>query len=149
MTATMTAFGNREGRETVIRGTLQWMGFSLAMLLSAWGHAEVVRDIYAAQVPVADRSGKALASAARDALAQVLVKVSGSEEVLDNPVVAEALPGARSHVQQYAFQVEDGAALSARFEFDASYITGLVTRARLPLWTAPRRSTPMSPPTRC
>lgn len=138
MTATMTAFGNREGRETVIRGTLQWMGFSLAMLLSAWGHAEVVRDLYAAQVPVADRSGKALASAARDALAQVLVKVSGSEEVLDNPVVAEALPGARSHVQQYAFQVEDGAALSARFEFDASYITGLVTRARLPLWTANR-----------
>lgn len=124
----------------MIRGTLQWLGLSLALMLSLASRAEIVRDLYSAQVPVADRSSKALASAAQDALAQVLVKVSGSTGALGNPVVAEALPGARGHVQQYAFVREQGpdSGLSARFEFDASYITGLVNRARLPLWTANR-----------
>lgn len=109
-------------------------------MLSVASHAGVVKDLYAAQVPVVDRSSQALASAARDALAQVLVKVSGSEEALSSPVVMDALPEARGHVQQYAFVRDEGpeSGLYARFEFDASYITGLVNRARLPLWTANR-----------
>jgi uncharacterized protein len=124
----------------VIRGTLQCLGLCLVLMLSGAGHAEVVKDLYSAQVPVADRSSQALASAARDALAQVLVKVSGSADALDSPVVKDALPGARGHVQQYGFVREEGpdSGLYARFEFDASYITGLVNRARLPLWTANR-----------
>lgn len=119
---------------------LQFAALGLAFLLSALCRAEVVRDLYSAQVPVADRSSQALASGARDALAEVLVKVSGSEEALDNPAVQDALPDARSLVQQYAFLREEGAGggLSARFEFDGSYITRLVTSAGLPLWTANR-----------
>ena len=124
------------------KGMLQrlCLGFALALLLSMASRAEVVRDLYAAQVPVTDRSSKALASAARDALAQVLVKVSGSEDALRNPVVREALPGARGHVQQYSFVRGEGpeSGLFAKFEFEASYITGLVGRAGLPLWTANR-----------
>lgn len=124
----------------MIRGTLQWLGLCLALTLSVASSANVVQDLYVAQVPVADRSSKALASAARDALSLVLVKVSGSEQALGSPAVQDALPGARGHVQQYAFVRDAGpeSELYARFEFDASYISGVINSAGLPLWTANR-----------
>lgn len=109
----------------------------LLVLLPALALADMVQGLYSARVPVTDRSSQALASAARDALGQVLVKVSGSETATDNPLVAKALPEARSNVQQYGYE-RDGEVLMARFEFDPSYVTRLVTQARLPLWTANR-----------
>jgi len=113
-----------------------------ALLLSAGAvsaAAEVERDLYAATVPVADQGARALAAGAADALAEVLIKVSGSDEVLRNPAIAEALQGARSQVQQYAYRRTPGDdALFARFEFDPAYVTGLVVQAGAPLWTANR-----------
>lgn len=103
-------------------------------------HAEMVRDLYKARVPVAGQNPDALAAASREAMAQVLVKVSGSRAVLDYPEVKSALSGARRQVQQYSYQrdpmVESG--LVAKFQFDQSYINGLITTAGAPLWTANR-----------
>jgi hypothetical protein len=112
----------------------------LLVLLALEAPAEMVRDLYAAQVPVSGQDSRALASASRDAMSEVLVKVTGSEEVLSNPGIATALGEARQHVQQYAYVRDDSrpGELSARFEFDGSYITRLVTEAREPLWTANR-----------
>ena len=102
--------------------------------------AEVVSDLHSARVPIENQSSAALANAAQDALAEVLVKVSGSKDVLSHPDVVAALPKARTHVQQYVFSRDSGpeGALYARFEFEASYVNGLLTNARLPLWTANR-----------
>lgn len=119
--------------------SIQGLFFAL-MLFAAAAPAEVVRNLHSAQVPVIDQSSSALASAAQDALAEVLVKVSGSEDVLEHPDIVAVLPDARSHVQQYAYvrDAQAGDELSARFEFDDSYINRLLTNARLPLWTANR-----------
>ena len=117
-------------------------GLALAALLLAGNGAlaEVVRDLHSASVPIENQGSKALASASQDALAEVLVKVSGSKDVLAHPDLVAALPNARSHVQQYAFSRDSGpdGALYARFEFEATYVNGLLTSARLPLWTANR-----------
>ena len=113
----------------------------LSLLLAAtFVQADIVRDLYSAQVPVPNQSSEALARASREALAEVLVKVSGSVEVLRYPSISAALGKARGHVQQYAYVQEDSAAggLAVRFEFDDSYITRLVTEAGAPLWTANR-----------
>ena len=112
----------------------------LLLLAVASSRADIVRDLYSAQVSVADQSAKALAAASREALAEVLVKVSGSVEVLQNPAIKTALKEARAQVQQYAYSREDGSqgALSARFEFDGSYVTRLVTGSGARLWTANR-----------
>ncbi len=113
---------------------------ALLLLLASTAPAEMVRDLYAAQVPVAGQDSRALASASRDAMSEVLVKVTGSADVLANPTITTALGEARKHVQQYAF-VRDEAnpgELSARFEFNGSYITALVADAGAPLWTANR-----------
>lgn len=120
----------------------------LALLLSTvlgigragFVQAEIVAGLYAAEVPVADQSSAVLAKASKAAMAEVLVKVSGSVDVLQNPVIEAALAESRSHVQQYAYNRDPVSAgqLSVRFEFDSSYITALVIEAGAPLWTANR-----------
>ena len=117
-----------------------WLVPLLCMVLPLATRAEIVKNLYSAQVPVADQSAAALASASRDALAEVLVKVSGSVDALQYGSIKAALGEARSHVQQYAYvrEKDPEASLAARFEFDDAYITGLVTDAGAPLWTANR-----------
>ncbi|NQX87948.1 MAG: DUF2066 domain-containing protein [Halioglobus sp.] len=120
-------------------------GVFLIALLSVLLHAgtarpEVVQDLHTATVPVADQSAKALAAASRDALAAVLVKVSGSRQVLVSAEIKQALSGARAQVQQYAYTRGRSPAkeLMVDIEFDRNYILNLIRSAGLPLWTANR-----------
>ena len=110
------------------------------LLVTASARADMVRNLYSAQVPVADQSAQALARASRAALAEVLVKVSGSVDVLQYPTISAALGQARGQVQQYAYarDEDDPRELTVRFEFDASFVTRLVKEAGAPLWTANR-----------
>jgi uncharacterized protein len=121
----------------ITRIALLW---SLLALLAVGTRAEVIADLYAASIPVASQSPEALPAAAREALAEVLVKVSGSRDLLQKPVIIAALDDAHNRVQLYGY--ERGAApvggLYLRFEFDGSYVTNLVKRAGAPLWTANR-----------
>ncbi len=112
----------------------------LALCPAGVAVADVVTDLYSATVPVADQSSQALATAAKEAMAQVLVKISGTRDVLQNPAVAAALGDARGHVRQYAYvQGKPPAApLSLRFEFSDPDVTGLVERSGAPLWTVNR-----------
>ena len=112
----------------------------LALLMSGASRAELVADLHAATVPVADQGSKALASASKLALSDVLVKVSGSGNILRKPEITKALSEARNQVQQYAY-VRGGPPaneLLVKIEFDGAYVTDLVRRADAPLWTANR-----------
>ncbi len=112
----------------------------LLLALSPGSHAAVVKDLYSAEVVVADKSQAALNAGSAEALSEVFVKVSGSTDVLQNPILLSALGNARSLVQQYAYarQESESEVLLARFEFDDSVISNLVARAGVPLWTANR-----------
>ncbi|QFU74871.1 DUF2066 domain-containing protein [Halioglobus maricola] len=110
---------------------------AVGLLLAGTVSADVVQNLYSARVPVVDQSSQTIAAAASDALGQVVVKVSGSEEALEHPTVRKAMGNARSQVQQYAFQDGD-TGLVARFQFETSYVQRLVKQAGLPLWTANR-----------
>jgi len=96
--------------------------------------------MYSAEVPVTDQSPSELVRASRLGLSEVLVKVSGSAEVLANPVIASALPDARNHLQRYAYSRIPGAQepLRVKMLFDSTYVTQMVIEAGLPLWTANR-----------
>jgi hypothetical protein len=100
--------------------------------------AEVVTDLYSAEISVVDQSQAELNLASEQALSQVLVKVSGTLDVLDNTEIRKALGKSRSYVQQYAYARADGPGLLAKFEFDDSIIAGLLSDAGAPLWTANR-----------
>ena len=125
----------------MLKVSIQIITFSFVLLaLSSPSHAVVVKDLYSAEVVVADNSQAALNAGAREALSEVFVKVSGSTDVLQNPILLSALGNSRSLVQQYAYsrQQSDAEELLARFEFDDSVISNLVARAGVPLWTANR-----------
>jgi uncharacterized protein len=112
----------------------------LAVVSARGALAEVVTGLYSASVPVADQSAKALAVAARQALSEVLVKVSGSTALLENAAITSALGEARNQVQQYSYArgEKGGPPLLAEFVFEGAYVNSLVTRAGAPLWTANR-----------
>ncbi|MBE9539720.1 MAG: DUF2066 domain-containing protein [Proteobacteria bacterium] len=114
----------------------------LGLTLSVNSFAAVVADLYSAEVAVADNSEAALTAGAKAALSEVLVKVSGSTDVLQNPVLQSALGNARNLVQQYAYTRQQGNSgeLRARFEFDDSIISEMLGKAGAPLWTANRPS---------
>lgn len=120
---------------------VRYFGFALALLLCGGAvRAEIVRDMYSAEVPVADQSSAELVRASRLGLSEVLVKVSGSVEVLGNPLVKAAKRGARDRLQRYAYSPDPdiAGALLVKMLFDSAYITQLVIEAGLPLWTANR-----------
>jgi uncharacterized protein len=123
-----------------VRKTLEALLWTLLALAAVSSRAAVVADLHAATVPVDSQSSEALTAASREALADVLVKVSGSRELLQNPVIVSALNDARSHVQQYSYvrRAAPATGLALRCEFDGPYITNLVKRAGAPLWTANR-----------
>jgi uncharacterized protein len=105
--------------------------------------AEILSDLYSAQVKVGNQGEAALAAGARTALGQVLVKASGSPGLLQHDTVKEELRNARNYVQQYAYSRREstdgeGDELWARFEFSPSFVTTLIKRVGAPLWTANR-----------
>ncbi|MEE4146837.1 MAG: DUF2066 domain-containing protein [Halieaceae bacterium] len=112
----------------------------LVLFTAAAPRAEIIRDLYSAEVPVADQSPAQLASASRAALETVFVKVSGSAGVLRNPAIVAALPGARQHVQQYSYSKDPAVpgALKVQMLFDQGYVTRLMIEAGAPVWTANR-----------
>ena len=118
-------------------------GLALILAFTNASWAEMVEDLYAAVVPVKDVGQDALIDASREALAQVLVKVTGRDAALLNPVIVVALGESRSLVQRFAYarDGETGAELSAHFEFDVSVIARLIQQAGEPFWTANRPAT--------
>jgi hypothetical protein len=125
----------------LIKLSVRCLGLALLLVLAAGAvRAEVVKDLYSAEVEVKDQSAAELTRASRAALSEVLVKVSGSVDVLANPAIAEALKGARNHLQRYSYsgRAQAGEELMLQAVFDSGYVTRLVIDAGAPIWTANR-----------
>lgn len=110
----------------------------LASVFPAW--AEPVPDLYAGEAVAESRDRRAVNAAARDALAQVLVKVSGNAAVLKQPAVSPILADASSLVEQYSFldNAEDGSGVRMLFRFSGGAVVDRVKQAGAPVWTANR-----------
>ncbi|MEH6569196.1 MAG: DUF2066 domain-containing protein [Halioglobus sp.] len=118
----------------------QMCAYALIFSVASPVYAAVVKNLYEAEVAISGHGKKALEEASLVALSEVLVKVSGSVEVLQNPAIAAELDRARGHVQQYSYSRDQDASgdLTARFEFDGSVISRLLTESGAPLWSANR-----------
>jgi hypothetical protein len=100
--------------------------------------AVVVDNLYQADVAVEDHSTRVLQKATREGLAQVLVKVSGSREVLNSAEIKQALTQNRQYLQRYQYQRLEAGELSLQIHYDSQLVTELLTQAQQPLWTANR-----------
>jgi hypothetical protein len=111
---------------------------ALLLLPAPLLQAVVVEDLHRALVPVEDHSERALARATREGLSQVFVKMSGSPEVLENPLLRKSLATASSYMQRYRYLRLDDGSLQLQVHFDPQQINDLLLEASAPLWTANR-----------
>lgn len=111
------------------------VGLSLIALLSFTSPALASQRIVVneAQVQVEDQSQRTQQAAQKKALQQVLVKMSGSTDVLENAGVRAALTSPQSLLRSYRFSFENGKTYYVA-EFDQAKLNELLQREMLPLW---------------
>jgi hypothetical protein len=102
-----------------------------------------VRDLYEAEVVVADQQGDARAQAMRAGLAEVLVRATGYSATVQDPALAEMLDNAPRYVQQYRYRTVPATAtapavLALWMSFDASTINQSLRQRGLPVWGSAR-----------
>lgn len=98
--------------------------------LPVWADAAIVPDLYAAAVPVPDRTEEARLVAYRAALAAVLVKVSGQRLIAGEPAAFDVLEQAPWLIQQYRY-TDDGELWAG---FDGRAVESAMRAAGLPVW---------------
>lgn len=109
-------------------------------LTSATVYAIEVDDLYQASVPVSDQSRQARGVSQKQALEQVLVKVSGTNEVLENAEVTQAIKNAGSYLRRFQFIRNDNNELMLLADFDEAKINKLLRNEGLPIWGKRRPS---------
>ena len=111
----------------------------VVLTLAAPARALEVEGLYSHAVPVDQSQNNEMSRA----LAGVLVKVSGRQEVLSDPVIRKALAKPESYVQKYGFQSPSGSGRPQYFQadFNEQAINDLLRSAGQAIWGAARSST--------
>jgi hypothetical protein len=99
-------------------------------------HAVVVRDLYVAAVPIAQRTGEPPPEAVSAALSAVLVKLAGRRDIASDPGAADLIAAAQSYVQQTGY-TEQG---QLRVGFEPDALRRDMLARGLPVWGDDRPS---------
>jgi hypothetical protein len=95
-------------------------------------------SLYEQAVPVPDDSEQSLIRGRRDAMAAVLVKVSGDRGVTTNAAGGAALDKAGDYVTRYGFRSAEGGGVGLWAAFDPVAIDGLLASAGASQWRGAR-----------
>jgi len=118
-------------------------GVFVAFALMFFAHqSQATQQVTAnvAKIAVSDQSQRTQDKALKEALRQVIVKVSGNSEVLQNSGVRAALVTPQSFLRSYRFSYSNSDTYYVA-EFDNTKLTDLLKRERLPLWGERRPET--------
>jgi hypothetical protein len=126
-----------------------WVWCLSASAVVQTAHAAVTEDwLYTVQQPVIDQSEERRQAAARDALLEVLSRVTGLNIIPRSPTINTALARPDQFYSEYVFarsavdaETPGAEALALQISFQADAILGLVRQAELPIWWSGR---PMS-----
>jgi hypothetical protein len=109
--------------------------------------AAVVPGLYDTEVPVASQSPEDRSAAFQEALARVLVKVTGSKTIVETAKVEEVLRKAARYVRSFRYVEQPPAAgsrgqkeplLNLSVSFDGEALQRLLIETGLPVWSANR-----------
>ncbi|MCQ1059450.1 DUF2066 domain-containing protein [Photobacterium sp. DNB23_23_1] len=101
--------------------------------------AATVTNLYQAQVALPDTDRQSEQAARKQALEQVLIKVSGQSNIVENEIVAKALGSSNQYVSQFSYANRDGQR-TLLLTFDRSRIRTLLTQANSTFWSELRPS---------
>lgn len=93
-----------------------------------------VTALYDAKVAIKNKSRQARITAYRDALRQVLVKVSGNHQVLEFPHIKANIKNATNYLVKFQFTREDNNQQMLQAEFEPKEINRLLLNAGANLW---------------
>ncbi|BFM06614.1 DUF2066 domain-containing protein [Halioxenophilus aromaticivorans] len=124
-------------------GKIKFGALAVIACLSVWlaashASAETRLDLYSAKVEIADRTAATRGRVLSQALAQVLVKVTGSRLYLENPLVVEALEQSSRYLQAYSYTTLPPNITYLQARFGPSTINNLLSEADIPVWPANR-----------
>lgn len=117
------------------------------LIIGSSAHAEVVPDLYRATVLVPGQDEKSRNQALRPALEQVLVKVSGTDQLAANAEIQSALAQPQRWLDAYRYestteQLDSGSGLRPATHLIVTFasrgVDDLLHRAGLPVWPANR-----------
>ena len=104
-------------------------------LLSFNAFAVNVSDLYRVSVAVDDQSEESRKLGVQWAFQQLLIKVSGYQEVLDNPALVEASQNALRYMQGFSYHQEDANdQIYLEAWFSKALLIPLMRRAQAPIW---------------
>ena len=109
----------------------------LACLCGPVGAANVA-DLNSASVIVADQGDAEQARGLKQALEQVLVKLSGSRSIVLDPSVKQAVRDPLKYVSQFSYASDDRGGQRLNAEFDADAVSDLLLGNSLPIWQSER-----------
>lgn len=100
-----------------------------------------VTGLYEGRVAVADQTAAARAGGIRDAMRQVIVKLTGRGAAADSSTGKALVRDAERYVQQYQYAVDSAAPVLLVVAFDAAAIDAALEAGGLARWSANRPST--------
>ena len=113
----------------------------LLLLLSAPAFSLTVDGLYSAEVAVEDQSSAQMLRAKKEGLTQVLVKVTGQTQSLNNPRIRTALVDADDYLQRFSFttKLANGKPQAVvELAFDKLQVNQLIRDSGLPIWGTDR-----------
>lgn len=95
-----------------------------------------VSSLYKAEVPVTSQSAQDRTQALSDAMAQVLIKVSGNSQIIDNPNIKSRLSNAAHYMQEFGYSTLNNSTHPYRLDvkFDSDGVNKLLRSASASIW---------------
>lgn len=112
----------------------------ILFVASSQVNADIVTGLYDAKTIISSQSSSAQNRAIQEGMSQVLVKVSGDLNILQNPDIKTHIRRANDYLLQFNFSAEDGE-LAFLSSFDKNKIDNIVKSAGFPIWGTRRPST--------
>ncbi|CEO38335.1 DUF2066 domain-containing protein [Photobacterium kishitanii] len=95
--------------------------------------AATVNDLYQTQVTLIGNDQQADQAAREQGLANVLVKISGNTDILNNPAIKTAITNSGSYISQFGYSQVDGQR-AIDLSFDKNQIKQLLIQSKASIW---------------
>ncbi|EJI1280991.1 DUF2066 domain-containing protein [Vibrio vulnificus] len=118
---------------------MRYLALLMIGCLSLPAYALTQVDIYRTEVAIDSTKDKGEELARQQAMKQVIVRASGYQDSVDNPVVIKALQSSARYISQMSYGKE-GDVMTLKLLFNDAQIRSLLTQAQLPFWSTNRNN---------
>lgn len=115
---------------------LRSLAIFLLSIVSTFASAVTVTDLYNASIPVSAQNSQTQAQAFKTGLEQILVKISGNTNVLQNKAISAAIKSAGNYVKEFSYgdSSTDPAGNVLNISYQPKAVLSLLQQNQLAIW---------------